>query len=93
MDVDPPFPVAGNGECQQRHREGGGDRPPQSQPRIDPATGDKCIREQKELVGKQQAERQAHRPDVPTPLGIGVAPQILDRQQPENAKPDAAKHL
>ena len=93
MDVDPPFAIARHRQDQKRHRERRRDRPPERQARIDPAACDKGVGKQEQLVGEEQAQSQADRPDVPAPHRVGVAPQVFDRQQTQDAEPDTDQHL
>ena len=61
--------------------------------RINSAAGDERVREQEHFIGEEATEGETQRPDVPVSIAFGIAPQILDRQQPEHAKPDASKEL
>jgi hypothetical protein len=80
MNIDPPFAISCHRQGEQRRRERCHDRSPEAEPAIDPAAGDEGIREQEELISEQTTERQAHRPNMPTSVLFGVAPEVLYRQ-------------
>src|SRR6516165_8546451 len=65
----------------------------QAQPAIDPAAGDEGVREQEQLIGEKTAKSETQRPNVPTSLWFGIAPEILDRQQPNDSEPDTYQQL
>jgi hypothetical protein len=93
MYVDPPFSISRHREGKQRRHERSGDRAAQAESGIDPAAGDEGICEQKELIGEETPKSETQRPNVPPSLWFGVTPQILDRQQPDDAEPDANQQL
>ena len=68
--------ASANSGAMKRRRDGA----PQGEAGIDPAARDEGIGEQEQLVGEEQSERETHRPHVPPPRGLGIAPQVLGRQ-------------
>jgi len=69
------------------------DRPPETEARINSAAGDKRVREKEHFIGEEATEGETQRPDVPVLMRLRIAPQVLDRQQPKDAKPDANQQL
>ena len=93
MNVDPPFSISRHRQGQQWRHERCRDCAAQAESGIDPAAGNEHIREQKELISKETPESETQRPNVPPLRWFCVAPQVLDRQQPDDTEPDSNQQL
>ena len=92
VDIDPPRPVAGRRERQERGCDGGGDRPPVCQHRRG-ATEQNGVRAEHHLVHEEGSQTDADEVDVPTLVRRSVEVKVFQKQQFADGQPEAECHF